>query len=410
MNKIALGIMEALRECPVIDTHEHLENEDKQPKWNVLGDYTQHYLVCDLISAGMDPKVVDRLSEDGEIREKWALLEPYWELCRHTGYGRMMDLSVQTLYDVEAVNAQTIEEIERGYQALRAVPGYGERILRDVCHIEHVMDNIWHMNGDTVNGLYWFVTQVDNWMMLDANALGLRTSQDSMQSIEEWADLAIRTLKDDFTLRGAKGLKLASAYQRCLDFADVPRDRAQAAFAQRHNPEANLKDAQDYIMHAILRWADEERLLLQIHTGYQEGNGNLIANSNPEPLNPIIQRYKNIRFDLFHMGFPYQDFSCALGKMYPHVRLNLCWSHILSPMMARRALVEWIATVPLNKIFAFGGDCLFYDGVVGHLALAKQNVSEALGYLVEDGAISEKSALTAARRMFYENPKEFYGM
>jgi hypothetical protein len=42
------------------------------------------------------------------------------------------------------------------------------------------------------------------------------------------------------------------------------------------------------------------------------------------------------------------------------------------------ALVEWLDTVPANKISAFGGDYIFVDGVYGHQYLARQNVARAL--------------------------------
>ena len=46
-------LREYIDSLPVIDTHEHLENEWNQPDWNVLSDYTRHYFSCDLVSAGL---------------------------------------------------------------------------------------------------------------------------------------------------------------------------------------------------------------------------------------------------------------------------------------------------------------------------------------------------------------------
>ena len=117
-----------------------------------------------------------------------------------------------------------------------------------------------------------------------------------------------------------------------------------------------------------------------------------------------------MRFDIFHMGFPYQNVAGAMGKMYPNVYLNLCWTHILSPVSAQRALCEWLQLVPRNKIFAFGGDCLFFDGVVGHLELARSCVAGVLSHMVEDGTMSMTEAKRTARMLFYDNPKGFYRM
>lgn len=83
---------------------------------------------------------------------------------------------------------------------------------------------------------------------------------------------------------------------------------------------------------------------------------------------------------------------------------------MLNPRGAVRTLGEWLQYVPRNKIFAFGGDCLFYDGVVGHLELARRGVAEVLAEMVDCGVMSLKNAKETARMMFYDNPQEFYGM
>lgn len=102
-------LLEALREMPVIDTHEHLENEDRHEKWNVLSDYTQHYFVCDLISSGLDPATIPWLArKDVPIMDKWAKLEKHWEYCRHTGYGQALDIAAKQLYGVEKICRETI--------------------------------------------------------------------------------------------------------------------------------------------------------------------------------------------------------------------------------------------------------------------------------------------------------------
>ena len=41
---------------------------------------------------------------------------------------------------------------------------------------------------------------------------------------------------------------------------------------------------------------------VQIHTGFQEGNGNIVANSDPLLLTELLQDFPGVRFDLFHIG------------------------------------------------------------------------------------------------------------
>jgi len=411
---IKIDLKQYIESLPVIDTHEHLENECRQPDWNILSDYTRHYFSCDLISSGLDPAKIEALADpETDIMTKWLSIEKHWNYCRHTGYGQMLDISVQKLYNLPGLTCETVEEAEKGYQALRANPGYSSKILRESCGIKRAMNNIWHLNGDDLGGLFWFVTQIDNWISPDREYFQTVSSENDVSTLDKWTSLTLKTLIDDFNLRGAKALKMAMPYKRTLLFENPTRAEAITAYEkwlQGDNNFSEIKPFQDYVAHKIFRWANEEKLLLQAHTGYQESNVGFIPDSNPAHLTDVIIKYPHIRFDIFHMGFPYQDYACALGKMYPNVRLNMCWTHILSPVTARRALGEWLQTVPLNKIFAFGGDCLFYDGVVGHLKLARRCVTDALSEMVSDGHMTIKEAQQTARMLFYENPKEYYNM
>lgn len=410
-------LLEALREMPVIDTHEHLENEERHQKWNVLSDYTQHYFVCDLISSGLQPSVIPWLArEDVPILEKWMKLERYWEYCRNTGYGQMLDIAAKCLYGVERICRETIEEVERGFEQLHGEAGFSRKLLHEMCGIEYVMDNIWRLDGDPVSGLFRFVDQFDDWVMLEGAGKCAQGHSECLLTLEDWVSAMLETLEADFVCRGACALKCALAYRRPITFAgDVRLTDAQQGYllcasGRAHEDPTLVRAAQDYVMHRVLEWADDHGHILQIHTGYQEGNANILENSNPRGLNELFSRYTHIRFDLFHMGYPYQHISGAFGKMFPNVRLNMCWSHMLSPVASTRTLYEWLQMIPVNKIFAFGGDCRFFDGVVGHLEIARRNVAKVLAQCVVDGLFSTASAIEIGHMLFYDNARAFYDM
>lgn len=312
-----------------LEWDEHLENEWNQPDWNVLSDYTRHYFSCDLISAGLAPEKIAALADpEIGVLEKWNSVEKYWEACRYTGYGQALDIAVHKLYGVPEINRETIETVEAGYQKLRAEPGYSRRILRERCGIERVMNNIWHLEGDSDGGLYWFVTQIDNYIAPErAFFLDCVKQHGEFANLEAWVRFALERIAGDVDLRGAKALKLGIAYRRCLRFDESDRESAQAAYAAWLRGEEGfsvIKPMQDYVAHAVLRWANERGLILQVHTGYQESNAARISDTEPGQLINVILKYPKIRFDLFHMGFPYQDVAGAMGKMYPNVRLNMC--------------------------------------------------------------------------------------
>jgi predicted TIM-barrel fold metal-dependent hydrolase len=114
---------------------------------------------------------------------------------------------------------------------------------------------------------------------------------------------------------------------------------------------------------------------VQFHTGIQKGNGNILSNSDPLLLSNLFLEYPNVKFDIFHIGNPFEHGLSALAKNFQKVYVDMCWTHIISPTASINALDEYIDAVPLNKISAFGGDYCFIDPVYGHQYMARKNVS-----------------------------------
>jgi hypothetical protein len=83
---------------------------------------------------------------------------------------------------------------------------------------------------------------------------------------------------------------------------------------------------------------------------------------------------------------------------------------IINSVQARSALSEWLEMVPNNKIFGFGGDYSIVEKVYGHLTLARQNIAAVLAEKITMGAMSRSEAVVIARRLLFENPREFYGL
>jgi predicted TIM-barrel fold metal-dependent hydrolase len=109
---------------------------------------------------------------------------------------------------------------------------------------------------------------------------------------------------------------------------------------------------QDYMFHQIVRAAVERDVPIQIHTGLQEGNGNILENSNPLLLTNLCLEYPRAKFDLFHGGCPFMGEALALAKNFSNV-FWICWLYIIS-VGRRLTLHEAIETVPANKIFVHG--------------------------------------------------------
>ena len=111
---------------------------------------------------------------------------------------------------------------------------------------------------------------------------------------------------------------------------------------------------------------------------------------------------------MFHCGWPYVTEFEELGKSWPNVYLNQCWGHIISPEGARQQLSEMLECVPVNKIFAFGGDSQTLEQAIGHLEMAKENCAIVLAEKVLDGKYTEAEAIEFAKRILRTNSVEFF--
>ena len=122
---LARGILEDLRAMPVIDTHEHLPwAEDKRDRdTDVLREYLSHYMSSDIVSAGMTPADLERVRDHTRpLPERWRLVEPFWEACRYTGYGRALDAAVRAIYGIDGVRGSTLEALNAAFVASMVLP------------------------------------------------------------------------------------------------------------------------------------------------------------------------------------------------------------------------------------------------------------------------------------------------
>ena len=405
------GLIDQLQ---IIDSHEHLPMEaDLPPEADVLAEWLIHYFSCDLISAGLSDEGLEKARKvSGDLMQRWDLVEPYWEAARSTGYGRALDLSARALYGVDGVRRETIGPLNEAFTAARKKGGHYQYVLKEKSRIAlSVVDA--NLNCDreyfaSAFRLDSFIMPTHRCEMRDQG----RAVDLQVHSLEDWEEALERHL-DRIYERGAVVVKHGLAYLRSLYYEKVTRRDAekefQVFFANEHSPAWRPplkagKALQNYMMHALLRLMDQRGLTMQVHSGIQEGNGNVIADSNPVNLTNCFLEYENVTFDIFHMGYPYTQELSNLAKNFRNVNIDMCWGHIISPEAARRALNEWLDAVPANKIIAFGGDYCFVDGVYGHQRLARDNVALVLASKVADGTFDLERAQQIAQWLFVDNP------
>ncbi len=439
MDQINERIRSEVEKISMVDTHEHIMPEAERNEYAVdFGYLFAHYNTSDLVSAGMPPRLMEAVRlpmhryrlvhikrmklrrfmpeperKDMTLEERWQAVEPFWESIRNTAYARMTLITARELFGIDDLNQNTYRQLSKAIADSRR-PGWYRHVLKEKANIAvSILDT---QITDVDRELFAPVMRLDHFISV--------LSRRDLVSLEAEAGTTIHSLEDlvkamwivleKYVANGAVGIKNGLAYDRTLQYDKVSRHEAETAFNRiaGHLGEGlswlEAKPLQDYMMHQIIRATIEAGLPMQIHTGLQEGNENIITNANPTHLINLFIEYREAKFDLFHGGYPYIHEWATLAKNFANVYADLAWLHIISPSIGRHLLHELIETVPGNKIMAYGGDAVTAEMAYGHARIARQIVSRVLSEKVSEGYMNEDEAIVLARRMLRDNPAALF--
>lgn len=199
-------------------------------------------------------------------------------------------------------------------------------------------------------------------------------------------------------------LKSTLAYQRTLEFANVPWERAKKVFGRKKAELSaeEIKDFQDFIMWRLCELSAKHELPFQIHTGQAR-----IQGSNPMLLVDMIAGNPKTKFVLFHGGFPWIGETGVIAMKYKNVWIDSVWLPQLSYTMAKRAYQEWLEVMPSDRIM-WGADTTQAEGIYAATVWTRQCVSEALAEKVDRGELREEQAVTIGTQILRENALKLF--
>ena len=410
MNSINLSpterkLFDHFEELPVIDAHEHLSPERVRVSQPMdVCDLFVHYTRTDFLSAGMDDAEWKKMHDKSvDLEDRWAILRKYLRYIRYGSYARPAFIYARHL-GFEDINDENYQEISDRLQADNK-PGIYRKILVEMCNIRAVLTQAKRTDYDLkfmipVMPLDTY-TGIRSWR--DVQRLCQNLGEKEPDTLDEYIDMA-RLGFEKWIKEGVVGLKMVS-----LPFCDYNREKAVSLFDRiKRDEKETLPDMNHlkvYLLETLMDVAAELDIVVAVHTGVWGDFRQL----DPRHMINIFSRHPKTKFDMYHMGMPWVRDAGLIGKNFPNVWLNLCWSHIVSPEMVYSGLDEWMDLVPVNKIIAFGGDYgKPVEKVYGHLTIARENIARVLGRRIDRGLIDFDEALEIALRWFYENPKELY--
>jgi predicted TIM-barrel fold metal-dependent hydrolase len=420
-------IGEVVGRTPFIDTHEHIIEEEMRlsaalddalfpcDDWSVLFD---QYLGDDLASAGMAAADMRRFrAPDVGTAEKFALVAPWWQHVRNTGYGQAVRRTLHALYGEDDLTAESAPRLAEKYRAF-VKPGFYRTIIRDKANLEHCQVN-------SLQRIFMETTLPDLLPQDLSFAAFSRCSREDIEHIEKETGKSVRSLDDwltiidDYFVRygpKAVAVKNQNAYQRRLNYEPVAREHATFVFSDfmsswRDPGPEGVKALQDFLFRHCLRKATEHGLPVKLHTGFYAGRSRMPLSRlrrNAGDLASVLQDFPDTKFVLMHIGYPYQDEFIALAKHYRNVYIDMCWAWIINPAASVRFLKEFLTAAPANKIFTFGGDYIVAENIVGHAAIARQGIAQALSELEAERWIASDEVQSLIEQIMHGNARAVF--
>ena len=421
-------IADAVAATPWVDSHEHLLEPGTRaagPGAHALQPCTDfallfcHYALDDLVSAGMPEAARRRLREPAvPASEKWAVLEPWWRRCRHTGYLAAVGETLRLLFgvDPDALDAEACARVSEAMAEAAARPGFYRATLDRAGVLTCQVNTL-------ERGLFMDTAEPD--LLLQDLGAGVLSTNLDVPALRRRSGLAVADLEDwhavidwAFATCGprAVALKSAAAYGRRLNYAPVSAATAAPLFARHLRGEAlegsERRALEDLFRHCLGR-AQERGLPVKLHCGYYAGTGSMPlarVRHNAADVCTLLRDFPEARFVLMHVGYPYQDEYIALAKHYPNAHVDLCWAWIVNPAATVRFVREFLCAAPASKLLCFGGDYTTVENVVGHAAVARHGLTLALRSLVADGWMGEAAAVELVPRLMGDNARELFGL
>src|SRR4030042_4688970 len=326
----------------IIDTHEHLPQEKDRVGREVdaLSELFRHYASSALVSAGMREEDVTTIRDPSKsLYERWGVLEPWWDRIRNTGYARAIEIAARDLYEVQGICSTTYKDLSNRMRE-RNREGLYRWVLKDKAGIDiSILDDL--TGGCEIDRDFFApVLKIGDIVTPgNRNELEILAKQHGVR-LHDFNDYVSLVRKRFDDIEGKiLGIKIALAYRRAIFFEKRSYSEAEEAFNKlyktrgftRYIPDPTRKESrmvpwgpsneellpmQDYLVHVAIQEAEKRRLPIQIHTGLQEGNENILANSNPELLVNLFMEYRDAKFDIFHGGWPFCRQLSALAKTF----------------------------------------------------------------------------------------------
>ncbi len=419
-----------LDSIPAIDTHDHLSPFDSLPIY-VQTDHGRGVNLSGILAAHygwINP--LPHWSPGESFDQWWEQFKPGFLNARATSFYREMLPAFQDLYgiDFNRITDEQARELNARIFENYKNQKWLSQVITERANIELMLIDPWYARLDFRTS-YPFQVLVFNVTTL---AWGFHPSEYQAQFHREYYSsfdnpysfaaergLPVKSLDDYLALldhmfmeakaKGAVCLKTTLAYERTLQFDNVPKEKASRIFGRPRSEltSQEIKQFEDFIMWRLVELSAKYELPFQIHTGLARLQG-----SNPMLLLDLIEGNPKTKFILFHGGFPWTDETGAIvfTEMHHHAR-NVWLDSVFLPSVsysaAERAYDEWLDLMPSDRIM-WGSDQIDAEGIYAATEFTRRCLAEVLTERVIRGDLRYEDARRIGKQVLRDNALEMF--
>jgi glucuronate isomerase len=422
-------IFGALETVPVIDPHCHLDAS--QPAARNLADIIlYHHVWIELISAGMGQNEVTKAGLPHELadpemepvqRVQRAL--PYLNRIRNTTVGSLLRWLLSDLYGINGpLRESDIDKLASSVERNSKDESWPEHFFSDICRIEKAV---------TVEPLkqnrFERIAGADERLRMLNIADGKATPSERLQSMAGILGRDIRTASDyrDFAAKLATDKSFGSplflgAWMPAFFTDEMAQENAVNRIIGKAREGESLSPAEmGSVSYFGMLTALEALRSTPIRTIQ------LIAGAEVIPPHRSLTQWSgrfcgacarlashfgDFRFNLSTASDAFTQDIAVMSKHIPNVSVAGYWWHTLYPFYIRKSIETRMDLIPSSKIIAFFSDAYHIEWCLPKLKLVKQIFGEVLIDRVSRGMYDIDTALSIIPVIFYDAPKEIYGL
>ncbi|MCJ8328655.1 MAG: amidohydrolase family protein [Lentisphaeria bacterium] len=417
---MASDLSEFIQNISIHNTHEHMNKEPDflQSKPDVLCALFDNYVPADLRTALISEEALGALLDKSnpDIAARFNGAKEAWEHCRFTGYGEIQSWIAKHFFDVDELTGENLaaaqEKLPETWDK-----GYLYSMLKEDANFEHIQtDDFCVPCAPDLAGPDFFLYDL-SWVNFCGGKFDVKqVSEASSVEITNLDTLreAMAALFDEHAACSI-AVKSQHAYGRTLEW--IERDEADVAKVLDKKINGTELTVEDELCIGDWAWARgvelsiKHNLPFKIHTGHYAGNNSMQINRiNAAHLCPLLLAYPEARFVLMHISYPYQDELLSIAKHFPNVWVDMCWAWSINPHSSAEFLRGFIHSVPINKLFGFGGDSFHPHSSVAYGQQTRNWLTRALQQEVDEGMLTETEAIHIAQRILQDNQMDCFDL